>query len=75
MLEENFWHEYTKINQNEGDLEKNIHNAEKRGNRDKILKLQDVFREQSRGMTLHIKQEQEEIYIYIYLYILRSITD
>ena len=42
-------------------------------NRDKILKLQDVFSEQSRGMTLHIKQEQEEIYIY--LYILRSITD
>lgn len=51
-----------------GIWKKCICNAEKRGNRDKILKLQDVFREQSRGMTLHIKQEQEEIYIYIYIY-------
>lgn len=41
MLEENFQHEYTEISQNEGDLGKNIHNVEKRGNRDKILKLQD----------------------------------
>lgn len=41
MLEENFRHENTGISQNEGDLEKNMHNVEKRGNRDKILKLQD----------------------------------